>query len=102
MRKFQRRIEDFTCAHCGHAVIGNGYTNHCPNCLYSRHVDVAPGDRAAECGGLMRPIGSALEAGRYFVLHECERCGLQRRNGIAKGEMPALIRLMRDLAGPPR
>ena len=50
----------------------------------------------------MRPIGSALEAGRYFVLHECERCGLQRRNGIAEDEMPALIRLMRDLAGPSR
>ncbi|HVJ55820.1 MAG TPA: RNHCP domain-containing protein [Aliidongia sp.] len=97
MRKFQRKIEDFTCARCGHQVTGNGYTNHCPACLYSKHVDIAPGDRAAECGGLMRPIGSELRAGRYFVIHECTRCGLTRPNRIADDEMPALIRLTRAL-----
>ena len=43
---FTRKVEDFTCEHCGREVHGNGYTNHCPHCLHSKHVDVNPGDRA--------------------------------------------------------
>jgi hypothetical protein len=97
MRKFQRRIEDFTCEQCGRVVTGNGYTNHCPHCLYSKHVDVAPGDRAADCGGLMRPVGSELKNGAYFVLQECQRCGFRRKNRIGADEMDALIRLTRSL-----
>jgi hypothetical protein len=98
MRKFQRKIEDFVCEQCGRAVTGDGYTNHCPDCLYSKHVDVAPGDRAAECGGLMRPIGSELKGGAYFVLQECVHCGFRRKNRVAPDEMAALIRLNRLLA----
>ncbi|MEK7158524.1 MAG: RNHCP domain-containing protein, partial [Patescibacteria group bacterium] len=45
-RTFQRRVEDFTCESCGAQVTGDGYTNHCPQCLVSKHVDVYPGDRA--------------------------------------------------------
>ena len=98
MRKFQRKIEDFTCAHCGQAVQGDGYTNHCPNCLWSRHVDDAPGDRAAECGGLMRPVGTEQRRGGYFVTQECVRCGFRRKNRVGEHEMAALIRLSRSLA----
>ena len=97
MRKFQRKIEDFSCENCGRAVTGNGYTNHCPDCLYSKHVDVAPGDRAAECGGLMKPVGSELKAGAYYVQHECMRCGFRRKNRIGDDEMAALIRFNRTL-----
>ena len=74
-RRFQRRIEDFVCGHCGHAVQGTGYTNHCPRCLWSRHVDVMPGDRQAECGGLMAPVAVAGAADAYRILHRCEACG---------------------------
>ena len=56
MKGFTKTVEDFNCAHCGAVVHGNGYTNHCPHCLYSRHVDNNPGDRLATCGGMMRPI----------------------------------------------
>ncbi|MBR6751902.1 MAG: RNHCP domain-containing protein, partial [Alphaproteobacteria bacterium] len=45
MKQFVKRVENFTCAHCGAEVFGNGYTNHCPKCLWSRHVDNNPGDR---------------------------------------------------------
>ncbi|WDF05905.1 RNHCP domain-containing protein [Shouchella hunanensis] len=31
------------------------YRNHCPFCLYSKHQDIIPGDRASTCGGLMEP-----------------------------------------------
>jgi hypothetical protein len=78
-RRFQRRIEDFVCGHCKAAVAGDGYTNHCPRCLWSRHVDVNPGDRAAECGGAMRPVAVAPARGGWSVAHVCESCGAKRR-----------------------
>ena len=40
----------FSCLRCGLEVVplSNGsYRNHCAECLYSKHVDVVPGDRAS-------------------------------------------------------
>lgn len=51
IKKFQRTTENFVCEKCGFIVEGNGYTNHCPNCIWSKHVDIHPGDRASLCGG---------------------------------------------------
>jgi hypothetical protein len=82
-RRFQRNIEDFVCLHCGYAVQGNGYTNHCPRCLYSRHVDLHPGDRQAGCGGLMAPVAVANKAGVYRLLHRCLVCGAEKWNQSA-------------------
>ena len=56
VKKFQKHTEDFTCEHCGAFLQGNGYTNHCSRCLWSKHVDNSPGDRANSCRGLMKPI----------------------------------------------
>lgn len=81
--------EGFTCGHCGaevRAADGGVQRNHCPLCLYSRHVDEVPGDRAAECGGLMAPV--ALEQvgpDRAVIRHRCERCGAERRCRAALG-----------------
>ena len=75
MKRFQRKIEDFTCENCGAKVRGNGYTNHCPNCLYSKHVDINPGDRQEVCGGLMEPIFLILEKKGYKITHQCLKCG---------------------------
>jgi hypothetical protein len=72
--------EDFECLVCASAVRGDGYTNHCPACLWSRHVDVNPGDRAAGCGGLMRPVAVEFRATDAVLTHACERCGHRRRN----------------------
>ena len=80
MKKFSRRTENFICEHCGTKVIGNGYTNHCPNCLWSKHVDINPGDRAADCGGLMKPDAIELKNGEYTIIHRCTKCGHTRRN----------------------
>ena len=91
---FQRRRENFTCAHCGTAVVGTGYTNHCTQCLYSRHVDIHPGDRAATCGGLMPPVGLQIKGGRQIILHRCEKCGHERKNEASPDDsVEALIRL---------
>lgn len=77
---FTRKTEDFKCERCGREVAGNGYTNHCPGCLWSKHVDVDPGDRAETCGGMMEPV--AIEqgnGGEAVILQVCVRCAAERR-----------------------
>jgi RNHCP domain len=80
MKKFQRKIEDFICGHCGSMVKGNGYTNHCPNCLWSRHVDINPGDRQNQCGGMMKPVAVEIKSGKYILTQKCEECGFEKKN----------------------
>ncbi len=75
---FTRTIEDFSCEHCGASVTGSGYTNHCPQCLWSKHVDVEPGDRAESCGGMMEPIALEGSSPEYVLIHACIRCGAKR------------------------
>ena len=82
MKKFQRKIENFVCEHCRHNVAGDGYTNHCPQCLWSKHVDVYPGDRAETCRGLMEPVRVEGPASGYELVHQCVRCGEERRNKL--------------------
>jgi hypothetical protein len=86
LQTFIRKIEDFTCGKCGAMVTGNGYTNHCPKCLWSRHVDKHPGDRAAACQGLMEPIRVSEEGGRRRILHRCLVCRYEKINDAAKGD----------------
>ncbi len=72
---FKRVVEDFTCGFCGTSVKGKGYTNHCPECLWSSHVDVNPGDRASKCGGLMKPHSVVFTRSNYTITHKCLKCG---------------------------
>jgi len=71
-------VEDFACDHCGKEVQGSGYTNHCPRCLWSKHVDINPGDRAEKCGGMMKPLRVEGTSPRYRIVHLCSICGAQR------------------------
>lgn len=99
MKKFQRTIEDFTCEHCGRAVIGNGYTNHCPNCLYSKHVDIQPGDRESECGGLMTPVALEMRGEDFRLTHRCNECGFEKKNNVApEDKREELYELAKKLA----
>ena len=82
-KRFTKIKEDFTCEHCGHQVTGTGFTNHCPKCLWSKHVDINPGDRAQSCGGLMRPIDLYQEGQQWIVVHECDRCDFVRKKKIS-------------------
>ena len=84
--QFQKNKEDFVCEVCGAEVSGNGYTNHCPQCLWSKHVDVKPGDRAEACGGIMEPIGVEKKDGDYNILHKCVKCGFERKNKAVKDD----------------
>jgi hypothetical protein len=93
--RFQRRVEDFTCEQCGTAVVGDGYTNHCPKCLWSKHVDIMPGDRAADCGGMMEPIAIEGSTGKgYRIRHRCKKCGHEKMNDANAADSPdALVAL---------
>ncbi len=93
-KKFQRNIEDFTCSNCGHFVKGNGYTNHCTECLWSQHVDVNPGDRAETCKGLMEPIGFGLKQSKYILIHHCTNCGIIKKNKTSEDDnFDAILKL---------
>ena len=89
--KFIRTKEDFACGHCGVQVRGDGYTNHCPLCLWSKHVDVHPGDRAEKCGGMMKPIRIEGSTPKYRILHRCSTCGAERRMNTATRDDPKAI-----------
>ncbi len=94
MKKFTKTIENFTCAHCGAMVFGNGYTNHCPKCLWSRHVDNNPGDRAADCGGMMKPISATPDGKGFVIIHKCEKCGKTiNQHSSDNDDMNAIITL---------
>jgi hypothetical protein len=82
MKLFQRRTEDFICEKCSNEVEGTGYTNHCPNCLWSKHVDINPGDRLNQCRGLMEPVGIDQKDGEKALVHRCVRCKFEKKNKV--------------------
>ena len=52
--------EEFICENCGRKVEPLGYScrNHCPYCLYSKHVDINPGDRRRRMSWAIRTYKS--------------------------------------------
>lgn len=100
--------DSFTCKVCGAAVFpdgaGSSHRNHCPNCLSSQHVDIEPGDRAADCGGVMDPIAVWVrKSGEWALVHRCRRCGALSSNRIAADDNPfkLLSIAMKPIAQPP-
>jgi hypothetical protein len=97
---------DFTCIHCRnfvstHPILsGVNNRNHCPYCLYSRHLDLLePGDRLAACKAGMRPVGLALKRsrkkyasrGELLIIHLCEDCGKVSLNRMAADDDAGLV-----------
>lgn len=74
--------EDFVCENCGRNVLKSDYTarDHCPYCLYSKHVDINPGDRSNECRGLLKPISLEKYRDTYKIIYKCEKCGETHKN----------------------
>lgn len=98
----------FLCKHCGAQVTlkgaGTQHRNHCPNCLYSIHLDNLPGDRAAHCGGIMEPIGVWVRrGGEWAIIHRCKNCTALSSNRIAADDNPlGLMSLaVKPLSMPP-
>lgn len=100
---FIKKAEDFVCEKCGKDIIGNGYTNHCSNCLWSKHVDINPGDRAETCGGMMEPVKVENEKGEWILTHKCVKCEHEKRNKISSednlNEMQRVAKSFADRSG---
>lgn len=91
LKRFIRKREDFNCENCGFEVLGSGYTNHCPKCLYSKHVDINPGDRLEACCGMMKPLSIESKGDEYIITHKCIKCGYEKRNKSSKNDDFATI-----------
>ncbi len=82
MKKFNMINENFKCENCGMEVKKSTYTarDHCPYCLYSKHVDINPGDRMNSCLGLLKPIGIEKFKDTYKIIYKCVKCGQLHKN----------------------
>jgi len=85
---FIARQEPFDCEHCNAHVPNledGSYRNHCPFCLWSKHVDKdGPGDRLSTCQALMEPAGVDHQAKKgWMIVHRCTKCGKQITNKAA-------------------
>lgn len=91
---FKKKVENFKCEKCGEVVKGDGYTNHCPECLWSKHVDIEPGDRKSSCKGLMRPKEYSYSSSGKWIVHKCVVCGLEKKNKLdARDSLDPLLDL---------
>ncbi len=101
----QVRAGEFRCLHCGALVTadplssGVNNRNHCPCCLWSRHLDLhTPGDRLSACKGKMQPVGlsrkpgrnkyAARASGELLLVHLCTECGRVSLNRLAADDDP--------------
>ena len=93
MKNFTMRDEEFICENCGEQVLPLGYTarDHCPHCLYSKHVDIMPGDRENPCKGLLKPVGIEKFKDTYKILYKCNSCNEPHKNIMAKDDNMELI-----------
>jgi hypothetical protein len=81
--------EEFKCGRCrtfvGPPLSGGRHRNHCPLCLYSRHVDSRrPGDRLSACRSMMAPVGTWFRRnGEQVIVHRCLGCAVERHCRVA-------------------
>lgn len=92
----------FDCSHCSEWApindqIGTHNRNHCPHCLWSKHLDKEKlGDRKSDCLSGMEPIALTFKKegsdryeeegrriGELMLVHECVADGKLRVNRIA-------------------
>lgn len=97
----------FNCINCGKEAslpigVGTHHRNHCPFCLYTRHVDEYNGDRKSICNGKMKPIGltyknegvdkyGKIRQGEIMLIHICKICGKISINRIAGDDKEEVI-----------
>lgn len=100
MKRFTMKDENFLCENCGQLVLKLNYTarDHCNKCLYSKHVDINPGDRLNNCEGLLVPIGIEKFKDSYKIIYKCDKCGEYHKNIMANDDnMDEIIRLSNEV-----
>lgn len=100
--KSEQIFPEFECLNCHKKVSerapGTKNRNHCPYCLYSRHVDKNVGDRQSKCLGKMKAIGKFLRPnGEEVLIHECEICGNMSNNRVAGDDDIELVKSLKVL-----
>ena len=96
MKRFNMIDENFICENCGKKVKKLNYTarDHCPYCLYSKHLDILPGDRNNSCKGLLIPIGIEKFKKTFKIIYKCSICNMLHKNIIAEDDnMDKIIEL---------
>ena len=85
MKRFNMIDEEFICENCGNTISKLKYTarDHCNHCLYSKHVDIMPGDRQNKCLGLLKPIGIEKFKNTYKIIYKCTKCNQIHKNIMA-------------------
>jgi CRISPR/Cas system CSM-associated protein Csm3 (group 7 of RAMP superfamily) len=111
LMKMKEKGEGFKCSNCNRFVstaenIGTKNRNHCPYCLYSKHLDSKrAGDRKSDCKSLMKPIGLTFKKekrnkykdsdseGEIMLVHLCTNssCSKISINRIAGDDEPETI-----------
>lgn len=93
MKKFNMIDESFICENCNNKVNKLKYSarDHCPYCLFSKHVDINPGDRANNCQGLLKPIGIEKFKNTYKIIYKCNSCNQLHKNIVANDDNFDLI-----------
>ena len=88
MKKFNENDEEFICENCNKKVSKLVYSSrdHCPYCLYSKHVDINPGDRMNNCEGLLVPIDIEKFKKIYKIIYKCKKCNKIHKNIVAKDD----------------
>ena len=89
MKQFEKNDNPFICAVCGKNVPTLKYSSrdHCNNCLCSLHVDINPGDRANNCGGILIPIDVTQNNKKgYIITYRCEKCKKLHNNKTAEDD----------------
>jgi hypothetical protein len=103
-------LNHFTCTHCSLPVSldpeisGVNNRNHCPYCLWSKHVDqFSPGDRLSACKSPMIPIGLSLKKvnkkyrdkkGEIVLIHYCPDCHKISINRLAADDDPQQVMMV--------
>ena len=107
-RRERSDVKGFTCRHCNLYVpcdpmlAGVQNRNHCPYCLWSRHLDWrTAGDRLAGCRATMQPIGLTIKRsrnkyagerdGELMLIHRCTICAKVAINRIAADDCATAI-----------
>lgn len=98
----------FTCVRCrlpiacAPSLAGVHNRNHCPRCLWSRHMDWrVAGDRRSTCRAPMEPVGLTTKRsrnkyarerdGELMLIHRCAGCGGLSINRVAADDSAEAI-----------
>lgn len=85
---FKMINESFLCENCWENIEKHpewSARNHCPFCLYSKHLDKEfPWDRESTCLSIMKPVDIEYKKNKWnMIKHKCNKCWKEILNKIS-------------------